>query len=167
MRAGETLRFYISNVSRWMERITITQTIKCMFCGVPPSDLSRNVDIKHRGVLTWISDSSSGKNRSVFRTYVAKNDIVCWCYLTPFMFIRSVAYRYVYSNPYREAYTNIYRVIGIILLAIPLKFIGRAIIEKLSTIRRQSAYFWSVGGRQRVMNIVMLIYTHDMRSGLQ
>ena len=49
--------FYISNVSRWLERITITKTFN-MSCGVPPSDLSRNVDIKHRGMLTWISDSS-------------------------------------------------------------------------------------------------------------
>ena len=59
-----------------------------------------------------------GKNRSVFHTYVAEHGIVCWCYLTPFMFICSVAYRYVYLYPYREGYTNIYRVIGIILLAI-------------------------------------------------
>ena len=116
------LRFYISNVSRWMEHITVTKTLKCMFCGVPPSDLSRNVDIKHWGVLIWISDSSPfhGKNRSVFRQYLRrKNEIVYWCYLTPFMFICSVAYRYVYLNPYWEGYTNIYRVFGIILLAIP------------------------------------------------
>ena len=58
VRAGENLRFYISNVLRWMERVTITKTLKGMICGVPPSDLSRNVDIKHWGVLTWISDSS-------------------------------------------------------------------------------------------------------------
>ena len=52
VKAGETLRFYISNVSGWMECITITKTLKCVFCSVPTSDLSRNVDIKHWGVLT-------------------------------------------------------------------------------------------------------------------
>ena len=151
-----------------MERITITKALKCMFCGVPPSDLSRNVDLKHRGVLTWISDSSpisQQNDRSVFRTYVAENEIVCWCYF--FMFICSVAYRYVYLNPYGEGYTNIYRVIGIILLAISHGNLPVwAIIEELS-IRRQSAHFWSVGGRKRMINIVMLIYRHDMRSRLQ
>ena len=103
-----------------MKRITTSKTLKCMFCGVPPSDLSRNVDIKHRGVLTWITDSShiSRQKRSVFRTYVAGNEIVCWCYLTPFMSICSAAHRCVYLNPCREGYTNIYRVIGIMLLAI-------------------------------------------------
>ena len=61
---------------------------------------------------------SHGNNRSVFRTNVAENEIACWCYLTPFMFICSDAYRYVYLNPYREGYTDIYRDIGVILLAI-------------------------------------------------
>ena len=35
------------------------------------------------------------------------------------------------------------------------------------SIRWQSAHFWSVGGRKRVLIIVMLIYRHDMRSGFQ
>ena len=34
-----------------MEHTRITNTLKRMFCGVPPSDLSRNMDIAHRGVL--------------------------------------------------------------------------------------------------------------------
>ena len=119
MRAGETLRFYISNVSLWIEHITITKALKCMFCDVPPLDLSRNVDIKPQGVLTWISESSpTAKIGQFFHIYVAENEIMCWCYLTPFMFICSDAYRYVYLNPYRECYTNIYRVIGVILLVI-------------------------------------------------
>ena len=75
---------------------------------------------KHRGVLTWISESSpiSRQNKSVFCTYVTENEIVCWFYLRPFMFIYSIAYWCVCINPYREGYTNLYRVIGIMLLAI-------------------------------------------------
>ena len=155
VRAGETLRFYISNVSRWMERTTITKTLKCMFCGVPPPDLSRNVDITHRGVLTWISDSSSRQkyvsfSGSVFRTYVAENAIVCWCYLMPFMFICSyvVLLIDIFIHIHIEGGdTNIYGVIGIILLAISPNLPGWAIIEKRNTskVRRKSAHFWSVG----------------------
>ena len=37
--------------SPWMEHTRFTNTLKRMFCGVPPSDLSRNMDIAHRGVL--------------------------------------------------------------------------------------------------------------------
>ena len=33
--------------------ITNTCTLKHMFCSVPLSDLIRNMDIDHRGVLTW------------------------------------------------------------------------------------------------------------------
>ena len=153
-----------------MERITITKTLKCMFCGVPPLDLNRIVDIKHRSVLIWISYSSPfhGKNRSVFRTYmyVAENEIVYWCYLTPSIFICSVAYRYVYLNPYREGYTNIYiSSYWHHTFSRLYRCIVWAMIEELS-IRRQSAHFWSVGGRKRVLNI-MLIYRHDIRPGLQ
>ena len=59
-----------------------------------------------------------GKKRSVLRHYVAENEILCWCYLTPFMFICSVVCWYVYVYTYREGYTNINQVIGIILLGI-------------------------------------------------
>ena len=31
----------------------------------------------------------------------------------------------------------------------------------------ESAHFWSVGDRKRVFNTVMLIYRHDMSSGLE
>ena len=118
--ACETLRFYIWNVSRWMERITITNTLKWVFCSVPSSDLSKNVEknIEACWLESPIQAPFPDKYRSVLRTYVAENEIVCCCYLTPFMFIGSVAYRYVYLNPYREGYTNIYRVIAIVLLAI-------------------------------------------------
>ena len=34
------------------------KTLKYMFCGVSPSDLSRNMDIKHWGVLTWICNAT-------------------------------------------------------------------------------------------------------------
>ena len=102
-----------SGESRW------DATLKCIFCDVPPLDLSRYLDIKPQGVLTWIPESSpTAKIGQFFRIYVAENEIMCWCYLTPFMSICSDAYRYVYLNPYRECYTNIYRVIGVILLAI-------------------------------------------------
>ena len=82
-----------------MERITITKTLKCMFCGVPPSDLSRNVDIKHRGVLTWISDSSlfHGKNRSVFRTYVIHVLMQCCLSICIFISISRGLYQYISS----------------------------------------------------------------------
>ena len=40
-------------------------------------------------------------------SYLHRRKWVCWCYLTPFMFITcSVAYRYVCLHPYREGYTN-------------------------------------------------------------
>ena len=172
VRAGETLRFYISNVSRWMERITITKTLKCMFCGVPPSDLSRNVDIKHRGVLTWNSDSSPispvhGKNRSVFRTYVAENEIVCWCYLMPFMFVSSVAYRYVmFISISRGLYQYIssywHHTFSDLSLEIYRVGDNRWTINT-STVRTL-LISWD---RKCWLNIVMLIYRHDMKSGLQ
>ena len=43
---------------------------------------------------------------------------------------------------------------------------GWAIMEELSYVDK-SAHFWSVGDRKRVFNTVMLIYRHDMSSGLQ
>ena len=36
-----------------MEHTSITNTLKHMFCSVPPSDLIRNMNIDHGGVLTW------------------------------------------------------------------------------------------------------------------
>ena len=39
-------------------------------------------------------------------------------------------------------------------------------MEELSYVE-ESAHFWSVGDRKRVFNTVMLIYRHDMSSGLQ
>ena len=119
-------------------------------------------------LLTWISDSSPfhGKNRPVFRTYVRKWDCVLmlfdaihvymWCCLS-ICVSKSISrglYQYI-SSYWHHTFSDL-----------PLKFTGWAIIEELS-IHRQSAHFWSVVGRKCVMNIVVLIYCHDMRSGLQ
>ena len=68
-----------------MEHLSIMKTLKNMLCGVPPSDLSRNTDKNHRGVVTWFAMQIrvSGGNRSVFR----RSQIMRLCYLTPFLFI--------------------------------------------------------------------------------
>ena len=92
--------------------------------------------------------------------------MVYWCNLTPFMFICSVAYRYVYIEIHIKRVIPIYSKLLHHTFSDLSNCIGWAIIEKLS-IHRQSAYFWSVGGRKRVLNIVMLIYRHDIRPGLQ
>ena len=70
---SETPRFYVSSVIFAMNgALMCYKTLKRMFCGAPPSDLSRNLDSDHRGVLTWIYDANlsspvHGGNRSVFR----------------------------------------------------------------------------------------------------
>ena len=70
--------------SQWMDHLNIMKTLKNIFCGVPPSDLSRIMDINHRGVLTWIYDADpSSENKSVFR----RSQIIRLCYLMPFLFI--------------------------------------------------------------------------------
>ena len=68
-----------------MEHLSIMKTLKNMLCGVPPSGLSRNTDINHRGVLTWFAMQIRvrGGNGSVFR----RSQIMRLCYLTPFLFI--------------------------------------------------------------------------------
>ena len=79
--------------SPWMEHLNITKNIKRMFCGVPPSDLSRDMDIHHRGVLTWIYVANirfHGGNRSVFRS----SQIMRLCYMTSFLFMS------LYKIPY-------------------------------------------------------------------
>ena len=116
----------------------------------------------------WFKPHFTGKIGSVFPHYVAENEIVCWCYLAPFMFICSVAYRYVCLYTYREGYSNINQVIGIILLAIsPTVEIYRVGDNRRTVNTSTVRIFWSVGDKKRVLSIVMLIYRHDMRSGLQ
>ena len=63
------------------------KNIKMYVYGVPPSDLSGNVDKNIEACWHESPIQAHSENRSVFRTYVAENEIVCWCYLTPFMFI--------------------------------------------------------------------------------
>ena len=46
------------------------------------------------------------------------------------------------------------------------KFTGWVIIEECQYVD-ETAHFWSVGNRKRVFNTVVLIYRHDMSSGLQ
>ena len=51
---SETPRLKLSNVIFAInEHTSITNTLKHMFCGVPSSDLSRNMDIYDQVVLTW------------------------------------------------------------------------------------------------------------------
>ena len=61
--------FYFQNVIFAMnEAHNLFKTLQCMFCGVSPSDLSRNMDIKHRGVLAQICNATpvSRQIRSVY-----------------------------------------------------------------------------------------------------
>ena len=47
----------------WMEHLSIEKTLKRTFCGVPPSDLSRNMGINHQGVRTWSYDANPSSRR--------------------------------------------------------------------------------------------------------
>ena len=70
--------FYFPNVIFAMnEARNLFKTIKCMFCGVSPMNLSRNMDRKHRGVLAWICDATlvSWQIRSVY----SWSKFVYWC----------------------------------------------------------------------------------------
>ena len=172
---------YFGSDSRWDARILHFKCLamsgahnyhknsKCMYCGVPPSDLSINVDIKHRGVLTWISDPSpiSRQYRSVLRTYVAENEIVCWCYLMPFMFVCSVASRYVYSYIYIEGlsqYISSYWHHTFSDLSLEIYRVS----DNRKTVNTSTVPTFLISwGRKCAFNFAMLIYRHDMRSGLQ
>ena len=69
-----------------------------MFCGVPPSDLSRNMDISYWGVLMNL------RCKAVFTAEIGKysgiellsrrSQIMRLCYLTPFLF------KYLHKTPY-------------------------------------------------------------------
>ena len=69
-----------------------------MFCGVPPSDLSRNMDIFHRGVLMNL------RCKDVFTAEIGqysgiellsrRSQIMRLCYLTPSLF------KYLHKTPY-------------------------------------------------------------------
>ena len=48
------------------------ENIKNMSCGVPPSDLSRNMDINHRGELTGIYDADPS-SRILHRDMIREN----------------------------------------------------------------------------------------------
>ena len=78
----ETPRFYVSRVIVAMnEALMYYKTLKHMFCGVPPSDLSRNMDIDHRGVLTWIYDTNlSSRWKYLGQYFVGRRswDCVIW-----------------------------------------------------------------------------------------
>ena len=82
----------------WMEHTRFTNTLKRMFCGVPPSDLSRNMDIAHRGVLKNL------RCKAVFTTEIGqysgiellsrRSQIMRLCNMTPFLF------KYLHKTPY-------------------------------------------------------------------
>ena len=81
-----------------MEHTRITNTLKRMFCGVPPSDLSRNMDIAHRGVLmnlrcTAVFTTEIGQYSGI-ELFSRRSQIMRSCYLTPFLF------KYLYKTPY-------------------------------------------------------------------
>ena len=81
-----------------MEHTRITNTLKRMFCGVPPSDLSRNMDIAHRRVLMNL------RCKAVFTAEIGqysgiellscRSQIMRLCYLTPFLF------KHFHETPY-------------------------------------------------------------------
>ena len=81
-----------------MEHSRFTNTLKRMFCGVPPSDFSRNMDIAHRGVLMNL------RCKAVFTAEIGqysgiellsrRSQIMRLCYLTPFLF------QYLHKTPY-------------------------------------------------------------------
>ena len=94
------------------------KTSKNMLCGVPPSDLSRNTDINHRGVLTWFAMQIRvrGRNRSVFR----RSQTMRLCYLTPFLFIIFTLNTILYRNTWSK-----HRVgdVAVLLLLMTLKWL--------------------------------------------
>ena len=81
-----------------MEHTRVTNTLKRMFCGVPSSDLSRNMDIAHRGVLMNL------RCEAVFTAEIGqysgiellsrRSQIMRLCYLTPSLF------KYLHKTPY-------------------------------------------------------------------
>ena len=72
-----------------MEHTRITNTLKHMFCGVPPSDLSRNMDIAHRGMLMNLRCKAvfTGEigQYSGIELLSRRLQIMRLCYLTPFL----------------------------------------------------------------------------------
>ena len=72
-----------------MEHTRITNTLKRMFCGVPPSDLSRNMDIAHRGMLMNLRCKAvfTGEigQYSGIELLSRRLQIMRLCYLMPFL----------------------------------------------------------------------------------
>ena len=86
-----------------MEHTCVTNTLKRMFCGVPSSDLSRNMDIAHRGVLMNLRCKAvftaeigqySGIELSSRRSQIMRLCNLTLCYLTPSLF------KYLHKTPY-------------------------------------------------------------------
>ena len=71
-----------------MEHTRVTNTLKRMFCGVPSSDLSRNMDIAHRGVLMnlrceAVFTAEIGQYSGIELLSRRRSQIMRLCYLTP------------------------------------------------------------------------------------
>ena len=78
-----------------MEHTRVTNTLKRMFWGVPSSDLSRNMDIAHRGLLMNL------RCKAVFTAEIGqysgmsrRSQIMRLCYWTPPLF------KYLHKTPY-------------------------------------------------------------------
>ena len=83
----------------------------------------------------------------------------------------SVAYRYRKSISIIELfvsiYIDIYRVLSNYFLAIFIEIYRVGDNRRtVNTDADDSADFWAVGDRERVLNSIILIYRHDMSSGL-
>ena len=150
-----------------MERTTITKNIKMYVlrrtiiglkqeCG---HKTSRCADMNLRFKPHFTA------KMSVFRTCVLENEIVLMLFDTIHVHMLCCLSISIFKSILRGLYQYISSYWHHTLSHLTLKFTGWAIIGEL-TIRRQSAHFWSVGGRKHVINIYLFIYRHDMRSGL-
>ena len=77
-----------------MEHTRVTNTLKRMFCGVPPLDLSRNMDIVHRGVRCKAVFTAEIGQYSGIELLSRWSQIMRLCYLTPSLF------KYLHKTPY-------------------------------------------------------------------
>ena len=75
---------------------------------------------------------------------------------------------YWYRMPYREGYIYIELSASYFYISPTVyRNLPGGPYEKNCQYVTETTYFWSVGDSKQVLNTVMLIYRHDMSSGLQ
>ena len=75
---SETPKFYVSRVIFAMNgELMYYKTLKRMFYGEPPSDLSWNMDIDHRGVLIWIYETNLEFTMEIDQYFVGRRSWYC------------------------------------------------------------------------------------------